>query len=149
MTEEELNRIENRLSTDLIAEPYKILRYVTYARTDVPALIAEVRRLLESEREFDELYQAQRNKLNCLEKHECCCSYDDQDAMCVYHSPKLVAALDEIKSLQARVYETPPGEYSPDGWTWKQAYENNVAMTVQLLHDLRSEAKSDQEHSHT
>ena len=29
----------------------------------------------------------------------------------------------EVERLSAMVYETGPGEFSPDGWTWKQAFQ--------------------------
>lgn len=37
----------------------------------------------------------------------------------------------EIERLSTMVYETAPGEFSPDGWTWKQAFTAEKARRVE------------------
>lgn len=41
------------------------------------------------------------------------------------------AAITEVERLSAMVYETAPGEFSPDGWTWKQAFTSEKARRVE------------------
>ena len=37
----------------------------------------------------------------------------------------------EVERLSAMVYDTAPGEFSPDGWTWKQAFTAEKARRVE------------------
>ena len=37
----------------------------------------------------------------------------------------------EVERLSAMVYETGPGEFSPDGWTWKQAFTAEKARRIE------------------
>lgn len=47
----------------------------------------------------------------------------------------------EIERLSAMVYETGPGEFSPDGWTWKQAFQaekkrrEEAEAAIETLHE--------------
>lgn len=41
------------------------------------------------------------------------------------------AAITEVERLSAMVYDTAPGEFSPDGWTWKQAFTSEKARRVE------------------
>lgn len=37
----------------------------------------------------------------------------------------------EVERLSAMVYDTAPGEFSPDGWTWKQAFTAEKARRIE------------------
>ena len=48
----------------------------------------------------------------------------------------IAAALAEAEkrgrdAVAGMVYETPPGEFSPDGWTWKQAFAAEKARRIE------------------
>lgn len=51
------------------------------------------------------------------------------------------AAIAEVSRLSAMVYETGPGEFSPDGWTWKQAFQaekkrrEEAEAAIETLHE--------------
>ena len=40
-------------------------------------------------------------------------------------------AVTEIIRLRELAYESPPGQFSPDGWTWKQAFTAEKARRVE------------------
>ena len=50
-----------------------------------------------------------------------------------------------IEELTAMVYETGPGEFSPDGWTWKQAFTAEKARRIEA--EAARDAKNTQEHT--
>lgn len=53
-----------------------------------------------------------------------------------------VAELDaKNEQLSGMVYETGPGEYSPDGWTYKQAFEAEVKRRKEAEHALEEVAE--------
>ncbi len=50
-------------------------------------------------------------------------------------------AVAEIIALRDLAYETPPGQFSPDGWTWKQAFQaekkrrEEAEAAIETLHE--------------
>ena len=64
-----------------------------------------------------------------------------RDPFCRRVIDGLNAAIIEIERLSAMVYETGPGEFSPDGWTWKQAFQaekkrrEEAEAAIETLHE--------------
>lgn len=57
----------------------------------------------------------------------------------------LVNAVDDLNTLRAEnarlrelVYHTGPGEYSPDGWTWKQQANADSARLAEALAHIKA-----------
>lgn len=44
----------------------------------------------------------------------------------------------EVERLSAMVYDTAPGEFSPDGWTWKQAFEAEKARRIEAEAEIQT-----------
>lgn len=67
-------------------------------------------------------------------------NYTDFDFVCAIrnsirplldHIATLEGKAAEVERLSAMVYDTAPGEFSPDGWTWKQAFTSEKARRVE------------------
>ncbi len=65
----------------------------------------------------------------------------EEDRLCREVQTVCGQALAHIDRLTSMVYETAPGEYSPDGWTYKQAFEAEVKRRKEAEHTLEEVAE--------
>jgi len=65
----------------------------------------------------------------------------EEDRLCREVQTVCGQALAYIDRLTSMVYETAPGEYSPDGWTYKQAFEAELKRRKEAEHAIEEAAE--------